>query len=55
MESCNQFYSFNDGRVVPMTPDLKATIEDEIVKMANKALRTICIGYKEIDGGEGKL
>ena len=37
-----------------MTPQLKEKIEEEIVKMANKALRTICIGYKEINGDEGK-
>ena len=36
-----------------MTPQLKQKIEDEIVAMANKALRTICIGYKEVNGDEG--
>lgn len=54
MEACDQFFSFELGKTVPMTPELKEKIEDEIVKMANQALRTICIGYKEINGDEGK-
>ena len=36
-----------------MTIELKAKIEDEIVNMASQALRTICIGYKEVNGDEG--
>lgn len=37
-----------------MTETIKQKIEDEITAMANKALRTICIGYKEVKGDEGK-
>jgi len=52
LESCSHYHSFESNKIVPMTPELKQRIEDEIVAMANKALRTICIGYKEFNGDE---
>lgn len=54
LEACDQFFSFELGKAVPMTQELKKNIEDEIEKMATQALRTICIGYKEINDDEGK-
>jgi Ca2+ transporting ATPase len=50
--SCDQFYSFEDDTIKLLTEDLKSQIEHEINKMADQALRTICFGYKEIDGDE---
>jgi len=55
LNCCDRFYNFEEDRIVPMTPELKSHIEDEIVKMADQALRTICIAYKEINGDEGKF
>jgi len=52
LESCSHYHSFESNKIVPMTADLKQRIEEEIVGMANKSLRTICIGYKEFNGDE---
>lgn len=52
LESCTHFLSFEEDRIVPITTTMREKIEDEITAMANKALRTICIGYKEITGDE---
>jgi len=55
LESCTQFHSFEEDRVIPMTGTMKQQIENEIENMAKKALRTICIAYKEVSGDEGLL
>ena len=52
MESCTHFHSFEEDRIIPITETMRQKIEDEINAMANKALRTLCIGYKEITGDE---
>jgi len=52
LDCCSHFHSFEEDRIIPMTPALKEKIEDEINKMATQALRTICIGYKDVRGGE---
>jgi len=52
LDCCSHFFSFEEDRVVPMTEALKRKIDDEITGMANKALRTICIAYKEVTGNE---
>jgi Ca2+ transporting ATPase len=52
LETCSHFYSFEEDRVIPMTEVLKRKIEDEINGMASKALRTLCVAYKEINGNE---
>jgi len=52
LESCSHYYSLKDDEVVPMTEELKEKIEEEITNMANKALRTICIAFKELNGDE---
>jgi len=49
---CNQFYNFEEDKIVPLTEDLKAHIEEEIIKLADQALRTICIAYKDVTGNE---
>ena len=54
MESCSSFYDIKQGKIVPMTASLKQMIEDQIEAMADQALRTIGIAYKEIEGNEGK-
>jgi len=52
LESCTHFHSFEEDRIIPITETIKKQIESEIENMATKALRTICIAYKEISGDE---
>ena len=52
LETCNQFHNFAEDKIETMTEDLKNHIEEEIHKMADQALRTICIAYKEFTGNE---
>ncbi len=51
--TCNQFYNFSEDKILPMDEELRSHIEDEIHSMADQALRTICIAYKEYQGDEG--
>jgi len=52
LEACSHFHSFEEGRVIPITETMKQQFENEIESMAKKALRTICVAYKEINGDE---
>ena len=53
LEACNYFHSF-DGRVVKIEPAAKERMERAIDEMATRALRTICVAYRDLDGTEGK-
>ena len=52
LEACNQMHIMESDRIVPITTEARAQINEAIKTMANNALRTIGIGYKEIVGGE---
>jgi len=52
LASCDKFYDITQGKVVPLTPNQRQIIEEQIESMADQALRTICIAYKEITGLE---
>ena len=51
LETCSQLHGF-DGSIQPITPELKGEIEKGIEEMAGKALRTLCIAYKNVSGSE---
>ena len=46
LESCTHYHSYEHG-VVPIE-NYKQLINDAIGKLANTALRTICLAYKEV-------
>eukprot|EP01017_Pseudomicrothorax_dubius_P024496 TRINITY_DN2602_c0_g4_i1.p1 TRINITY_DN2602_c0_g4~~TRINITY_DN2602_c0_g4_i1.p1 ORF type:complete len:1110 (-),score=290.43 TRINITY_DN2602_c0_g4_i1:194-3523(-) len=52
LECCTHFYSWKLNKKIPITPELKQKMEEGIEHMANQALRTICIAYREIAGNE---
>ena len=52
LASCEYFYDFKQDKKLHLTPNMKQSIEKEIELMANQALRTMCIAYKEIEGTE---
>jgi len=52
LEACDSYYSLQEDKIIPMTEELTELINDEITNMANQALRTLCIAYKEIQGNE---
>lgn len=52
---CRSFYSFDEGEVVLMDEELRSNAEDAIKRMADQALRTITIAYKEIDSSDGTI
>ena len=54
LEACSQFHSF-DNRIVKIDPAMKERMERGIEDMATKALRTICVAYRDLDGTEGKI
>jgi len=52
LEACDSYYSLQEDKIIPMTESLSEQINNEITNMANQALRTLCIAYKEINGNE---
>ena len=46
--SCTNLYSSSTSKVLPISEALKLEVNEAIDKMANKALRTICLAYKDI-------
>ena len=55
LTSFSKFYDFEQDKIIDITEEMRKKIDDEITKMANMALRTICVAYKEITGKEGKI
>lgn len=47
LESCSQIQNF-DGQIVKIDAAKKKEIEEAIAAMANQALRTIIIAYKDV-------
>lgn len=52
LRACNKFHNMNSNQVVNLDESLRVTVEENIKRMANEALRTICIAYREINGSE---
>jgi magnesium-transporting ATPase (P-type) len=50
-KSLTHFHDFL-GRIVPIDDELTRNIDTAISTMASKALRTLCIAYKELNGSE---
>ncbi len=52
LRSCNKFHNMNTGQIVSIDDSLRKTVEENIKRMADDALRTICLAYREISGSE---
>ena len=50
LRSCSKFHNMNTGQVVNLDESLRKVVEDNIKRMANDALRTICLAYRDITG-----
>lgn len=51
LDTCNKFKRA-DGQVVPIDQAMLTQIQKAIEDMANQALRTICVAYKDLNGSE---
>jgi P-type Ca2+ transporter type 2B len=51
LEACSQFHSF-DNKIQRIDSTAKARMEKAIEEMATRALRTICVAYRDLDGSE---
>ena len=55
--TCNQWYNMEDNTIEDISEHVRAKMQAAILQMANKSLRTLCIGYKKLgphDDLEGK-
>lgn len=52
LSSCNKFHSKKTGGIIPIDEQLLNTMKGAIKKMANDALRTIVLAYKEINDSD---
>ena len=50
---CDSMYNFDEMKIVPLTTEMRRSIEEQIEVMADQALRTLCIAYKDIGEQEG--
>ncbi|KAJ4767417.1 Calcium-transporting ATPase [Rhynchospora pubera] len=50
LASCDKFLN-REGNVVPLDEDCRSQLTSTIESYANEALRTLCLGYMEIEGG----
>lgn len=46
LQSCTHLLQFSNGLIAPINQQLQESINAAIKKMADKALRTICLAYK---------
>lgn len=47
LDVCNKYMDEN-GQIQPLTDVVRSTVNNIINKFASEALRTLCIGYKDI-------
>lgn len=47
--TCDSFLDLKGGQVSPITDDIREKIKDTITAYAKEALRTITVGFKEVD------
>lgn len=52
LAACNKFHNMTSNQVVALDETLRATVEENIKRMANEALRTICIAYREVNSSD---
>ena len=52
LASCSQIHLMNENKVVSITPEQRASIEDTLKKIEGRAHRAICIAYKDLSGHE---
>jgi len=52
LATCSHWIN-EEGNREPITDDVRKTIDDAILSYAEKALRTICVAYRDLREGEG--
>jgi Ca2+ transporting ATPase len=52
LRSCTNFHNKISGLIEPLDESLKEEMQKSIKNMADKALRTIVLAYKDLKGGE---
>ena len=52
LESCDQWMSCINGKIKIIKDSEMENIKSNIIHMAQKSLRTICIGYKELGNSQ---
>ena len=48
MNSCSDWFNPETNSVQPITMHKRKEMDDAIVGMANKSLRTLCLAYKKL-------
>lgn len=48
MASCSDWLNPETNTVQPITPEKRKEMDEAIVGMANKSLRTLCLAYKKL-------
>ncbi|KAI9354502.1 hypothetical protein DFJ73DRAFT_958883 [Zopfochytrium polystomum] len=54
LQSCDRYLN-DEGKAMPITPEIRAELEALIEGMASSALRTICVAFKPFRGSVAKL
>lgn len=48
LATCNKWYNMEENKIDEINPHIKDKMENAILEMANKSLRTLCLGYKKL-------
>lgn len=48
LRSCTKFHNKTNQQIVPLDENLRAEVNKNIKRMADNALRTICLAYRDV-------
>lgn len=48
LATCNRWYNMEENKIEDINEHTKEKMENAILEMANKSLRTLCLGYKKL-------
>lgn len=48
LATCSRWYNMETNKIEDITEHTKEKMEKAILEMANKSLRTLCLGYKKL-------
>ena len=48
LSTCSKWYDMESNKIEDINEHTKAKMQNAILEMANKSLRTLCIGYKKL-------
>lgn len=48
LQTCSKWYNMDENKIEDINQHVKTKMENSILEMANKSLRTLCIGYKKL-------